>query len=161
MKKEKQIFEAALYLRLSKENLNEEIGQSDSIANQEVLLCAYVKKHPEIHIRYIFKDDGWSGVNFDRPGFQKMMQMIYDGKINCVIVKDLSRLGRNHTETGKYISRVFPAFDVRFIAVNDNVDTYYQNDDLDNIIIPFKDLLNDSYSRDISIKIPSFFTILL
>lgn len=155
MKKEKQIFEAALYLRLSKENLNEEIGQSDSIANQEVLLCAYVKKHPEIHIRYIFKDDGWSGVNFDRPGFQKMMQMIYDGKINCVIVKDLSRLGRNHTETGKYISRVFPAFDVRFIAVNDNVDTYYQNDDLDNIIIPFKDLLNDSYSRDISIKIRS------
>lgn len=155
MKKEKQIFEAALYLRLSKENLNEEIGQSDSIANQEVLLRAFVKAHPEIHIRHVFKDDGWSGVNFDRPGFQKMMQMVYDGKINCIVVKDLSRLGRNHTETGKYISRVFPAFGVRFIAVNDNVDTYNQNDDLDHIIIPFKDLLNDSYSRDISIKIRS------
>lgn len=156
MKKTKEVkptYEAALYLRLSKERLNEELGQSDSIANQESLLRAFLQTHPDIHIAQVFKDDGWSGVNFDRPAFQKMMQMIYDNKINCVVVKDLSRLGRNHTETGKYISRVFPAFDVRFIAVNDNVDTLKQNDDIDNIIVPFKGLLNDSYSRDISIKV--------
>ena len=137
MKKTKEVkptYEAALYLRLSKERLNEELGQSDSIANQESLLRAFLQTHPDIHIAQVFKDDGWSGVNFDRPAFQKMMQMIYDNKINCVVVKDLSRLGRNHTETGKYISRVFPAFDVRFIAVNDNVDTLKQNDDIDNII---------------------------
>ena len=150
MKKEKSkkpTYEAALYLRLSKENLNEELGQSDSIANQEALLRVFVKAHPEIHIANVFKDDGWSGVNFDRPAFQAMMKKVYDGKINCVIVKDLSRLGRNHTETGKYISRIFPAFGVRFIAVNDSVDTLMQNEDMDNIIVPFKGLLNDSYSR--------------
>ena len=154
-KSKKPIYEAALYLRLSKENLNEELGQSDSIANQEALLRAFLQSHPEIHISQVFKDDGWSGVNFDRPAFQQMMQMVYDGKINCIVVKDLSRLGRNHTETGKYISRVFPAFGIRFIAVNDNVDTLKQNEDMDNIIVPFKGLLNDSYSRDISIKVRS------
>lgn len=153
--KNEPIFEAALYLRLSKDRLNELTGQSDSIANQEALLRAFLEKYPEIHIRRVFKDDGWTGTNFDRPEFQKMMGMIYDGEINCVVVKDLSRLGRNHTETGKYISRIFPAFGVRFIAVNDNVDTFQQSDDFDNIIIPFKDLLNDSYSRDISIKVRS------
>lgn len=154
-KSKKPIYEAALYLRLSKENLNEELGQSDSIANQEALLRAFLRNYPEIHIAQVFKDDGWSGVNFDRPAFQKMMQLIYDSKINCVVVKDLSRLGRNHTETGKYISRIFPAFGVRFIAVNDSVDTLKQNEDMDNIIVPFKGLLNDSYSRDISIKVRS------
>ena len=149
------IYKAALYLRLSVEKLNEAIGQSDSIANQEALLCAHLKNHPDIEICDVFKDDGWSGVSFDRPGFQKMMQKIYDSEINCVVVKDLSRLGRNHTETGKYITRVFPAFGVRFISVNDNIDTIRRDHDLDSIIIPFKDLLNDSYSRDISIKIRS------
>jgi DNA invertase Pin-like site-specific DNA recombinase len=152
MKNTIQIYKAAIYLRLSKEQLNGTLGESDSIVNQEALIRAYLQAHPEIEVRHVFKDDGWSGVDFDRPGFQKMMQKIYDGAVDCVIVKDLSRLGRNHTETGKYISRIFPAFGVRFIAVNDHVDTANQNDDLDNIIIPFKDLLNDSYSRDISIK---------
>lgn len=153
--KEQKTYQAAIYLRLSKERVNEQIGESDSIVNQEALIRSYLEAYPEIEIRYVFKDDGWSGVYFERPSFQKMMQKIYDGEVDCVVVKDLSRLGRNHTETGKYISRVFPAFGVRFIAVNDHVDSLTQNEDLDNIIIPFKDLLNDSYSRDISIKIRS------
>lgn len=157
MKKEKQIYKAALYLRLSRERVNDLLGESDSIVNQEALIRAYLKAYPEISVCHVFKDDGWSGVDFERPAFQKMMQKIYDGEINCVIVKDLSRLGRNHTETGKYISRIFPAFGVRFIAVNDGVDSLKQNDDYDNIIIPFKDLLNDSYSRDISVKTRSTF----
>ena len=156
MKKESQkIYQAALYLRLSSQNLNEETGESDSIVNQEALIRSYLKSHSDIRIKHIFKDDGFTGVNFNRPGFQKMMQKIYDNEVDCVVVKDLSRLGRNHTETGKYITRVFPAFGVRFIAVNDNVDTANGNSDMDSIIIPFKDLLNDSYSRDISMKIRS------
>ena len=155
--KEDKIYQAALYLRLSTERVNEALGQSDSIVNQEALLRSYVDNHPEIHIYKVYKDDGWSGVNFDRPAFQRMMQDVYDSKVNCIIVKDLSRLGRNHTETGRYISRVFPAFDVRFIAVNDNIDSLYSNEDLDNIIVPFKDLLNDSYSRDISVKLRTAF----
>lgn len=156
MKKEKQpIYHAALYLRLSNQKLNEELGESDSIVNQEALLRSHLKSYPDIEIKQIFKDDGWTGVNFNRPGFQKMMQKIYDNEIDCVVVKDLSRLGRNHTETGKYITRVFPAFGVRFIAVNDHIDTVNSNSDADNFIIPFKDLLNDSYSRDISMKIRS------
>ena len=156
MKKSEQInYRAALYLRLSSQKLNEEIGESDSIVNQEALLRSYLKSYPEIEVKYVFKDDGWSGVNFDRPGFQKMMQKIYDNEIDCVVVKDLSRLGRNHTETGKYITRIFPAFGVRFIAVNDHVDTAKNMTDAESFIIPFKDLLNDSYSRDISMKVRS------
>lgn len=156
MKKKNQVFyNAALYLRLSSQNINESLGESDSIVNQEALLRSALKSYPEIEVRSVFKDDGWSGVNFNRPGFQKMMQKIYDGEIDCVVVKDLSRLGRNHTETGKYITRVFPALGVRFIAVNDRVDTADITSDMDNIIIPFKDLLNDSYARDISMKIRS------
>ena len=122
MKEKQHIYQAALYLRLSSQNLKENADESDSIVNQEALLRAHLKAHQDISIKSVFKDDGWSGVNFDRPGFQRMMQKIYDGEVDCVVVKDLSRLGRNHTETGKYITRVFPAFGVRFIAVNDNVD---------------------------------------
>jgi len=154
-KQKKQFFKAALYLRLSNQNIKDNSDESDSIVNQEALLRAYLNAHPDIEIKFVFKDDGWSGVNFNRPGFQKMMQKIYDGEVDCVVVKDMSRLGRNHTETGKYITRVFPAFGVRFIAVNDHVDSAESNSDSDNIIIPFKGLLNDSYSRDISMKVRS------
>lgn len=155
MKQKQHSFKAALYLRLSNQNLKENADESDSIVNQEALLRSHLKLCPDIEIKYVFKDDGWSGVNFDRPGFQRMMQKIYDGEVDCVVVKDLSRLGRNHTETGKYITRVFPAFGVRFIAVNDNIDSMNDRSDADNIIIPFKNLLNDSYSRDISTKVRS------
>ena len=139
MKENQKSYHAALYLRLSNQKLNEDIGQSDSIANQEALLRSHLKSYPDIEISQVFKDDGFTGVNFNRPGFQRMMQKIYDNEIDCVVVKDLSRLGRNHTETGKYITRVFPAFGVRFIAVNDHIDTATSNSDADNFIIPFKD----------------------
>ena len=100
-------------------------------------------------------DDGYSGVNFDRPDFQRMLQDIKDSKINCVIVKDLSRLGRNYIEVGKYIERVFPLLGVRFIAINDNFDSADDTEASNNIMIPFKNLINDAYCRDISIKIRS------
>ena len=95
-------------------------------------------------------DDGYSGVLFDRPAFQEMMRMIEQGEANCVIVKDLSRLGREYIETGRYMRRVFPAYGVRFIAINDNVDT--ENDAADDLTVSVKNIMNEAYCRDISVK---------
>ena len=94
-------------------------------------------------------------MNFDRPDFQRMLQDIKNKKIDCVIVKDLSRLGRNYIEVGRYIERLFPLLGVRFIAINDNFDSADDTAASNNIIIPFKNLINDAYCRDISIKIRS------
>lgn len=99
-------------------------------------------------------DDGYSGVNFDRPAFQEMMDEIRSGKVNCVVVKDLSRFGRNYIEAGNYIERVFPFMGVRFIAINDSYDSLDKNQS-DSLIIPFKNLINDAYCKDISVKIRS------
>ena len=96
-------------------------------------------------------DDGYSGIIFDRPAFKEMMQDITDGKINCVIVKDLSRLGREYIETGRYLRRVFPAYGVRFIAITDNIDTAHENSG-DDLTVSVKNIMNEAYCRDISIK---------
>ena len=112
-----QEYDATAYLRLSYTvNQNEE---SDSIANQKKLVEDFVAAHPDIKLVSERVDDGYSGVLFDRPAFQEMMQDITQGKINCVIVKDLSRLGREYIETGRYLRQIFPAYGVRFIAIND------------------------------------------
>ena len=95
-------------------------------------------------------DDGYSGVLYDRPAFTEMMELIKSGAANCVIVKDLSRLGREYIETGRYLRRVFPAYGVRFIAINDNVDTL--NDEPDDLTVSVKNIINEAYSRDISVK---------
>lgn len=129
--------------------------QSNSIENQKEYIEDYIYSKPEIEIVDFYIDDGYSGVNFDRPDFQRMLQDIKDKKINCVIVKDLSRLGRNYIEVGKYIERLFPLLGVRFIAINDNFDSADDTAVSNNIIIPFKNLINDAYCRDISIKIRS------
>ena len=102
-----------------------------------------------------FVDDGYSGTNFERPNFQRMMEEVKKKKINCIIVKDLSRLGRNYIETGKYLEKIFPFLGVRFIAINDHYDSADCSSDSDQIVIPFKNLINDAYCRDISIKIRS------
>lgn len=146
------------YLRLSKEDgdvAGSETLQSNSIENQKEYIEDYIHSKPEIEIVDFYIDDGYSGVNFDRPDFQRMLQDIKDKKINCVIVKDLSRLGRNYIEVGKYIERLFPLLGVRFIAINDNFDSTDDTTASNNIIIPFKNLINDAYCRDISIKIRS------
>ena len=93
----------------------------------------------------------YSGIIFDRPAFKEMMQDITDGKINCVIVKDLSRLGREYIETGRYLRRVFPAYGVRFIAITDNIDTAHENSG-DDLTVSVKNIMNEAYCRDISIK---------
>ena len=147
-------FKAALYLRLSKEDGDRE--ESDSIQNQRELLRAHIVKYlPEVTVVAEKVDDGYSGATFQRPRFIEMMEEIRAGHINCVIVKDLSRFGRDFGESGKYIEHVFPFLGVRFIAVNDGVDTFAKKGQNDGIVVPFLNLINDAYCRDISVKIRS------
>lgn len=152
-----QIYKVAIYLRLSKDDGDFSFSdggktESNSIHNQRELLHAYLAKHPEMELYGEYKDDGRTGTNFDRPDFQRMMEDVRKGIINCIIVKDLSRFGRDYIECGKYIEKIFPQLGVRFISVNDGYDTAASSS-TDSIVIPFKNLINDSYSRDISIKV--------
>ena len=150
-------FRAAVYLRLSREDGDVADGGkavSNSIANQKELVMDYLKSHPEIKVASTYTDDGFSGVNFERPEFQRMLSDIREGKIDCVIVKDLSRFGRNYIESGRYIEKIFPLLGIRFIAITDGYDSL--NEEMGNdMIIPFKNLINDAYCRDISVKIRS------
>lgn len=150
-------FQAAVYLRLSREDGDVTDGGkavSNSIANQNELVMDYLKSHPEIKVVDTYTDDGFSGVNFERPEFQRMLSDIRASRIDCVIVKDLSRFGRNYIESGRYIEKIFPMLGIRFIAITDGYDSL--NEDMgSDMIIPFKNLINDAYCRDISIKIRS------
>ena len=148
-----EVYDADVYLRLSKEDGDKE--ESDSITNQRELILEFLKSKEDIRIHAVRVDDGYSGVNFERPAFRQMLEDIKTGKVNCVVTKDLSRFGRNHIEVGKYIEKIFPYLGVRFIAVNDNYDSLTNDAQTNNIIIPFKNLINDAYCRDISIKIRS------
>ena len=139
----------ALYCRLSQDDGN--VGDSMSIQSQKAILEKYAMEIGKIAYSF-YVDDGYSGTNFQRPSFQRMIADIEDGKIDTVITKDLSRLGRNYLESGAYIEVFFPQHHVRYIAVNDGVDSE-QNGGLD--ITPFKNILNEFYSRDISKKVKS------
>ncbi len=155
---ETQIYNAAIYVRVSKDDagISKSFSktESDSIANQKSLIIEFLKDKQDIRLVDIFVDDGYSGSDFNRPGFIDMLEKIYMGKINCVIVKDLSRLGRNYIETGRYVERVFPILGVRFLSVNDSYDSVNRTDN-DYLMIPFHNLVNDSYLRDTSVKIRS------
>ena len=150
MRFKKDIYHAAMYLRLSIEDDNR--VESDSIQNQRELIKRYVSEQRDIILTEEFVDDGYTGTNFERPGFQKMMDLVQKKVIDCIIVKDLSRFGREYIDAGNYIEKLFPRYGVRFIAVNDGIDTGSVMTAADNLIIPFKNLINDSYSRDISIN---------
>ena len=119
------MYDAALYLRLSKDDMEEggAKSESNSIANQRELLRSFVKSQPDIRIFDIYVDDGYSGGNFDRPEFKRMTSDIEAGKVNCVIVKDLSRFGREYIEAGRWIEKTYPALNVRFISVTDQFDS--------------------------------------
>ena len=142
-------YNVGIYCRLSRDDNNGN-SESMSIANQKQMLTAYVNERGWT-IQEIYIDDGYSGTTFDRPDFQRMISDIQNGRINMVLTKDLSRLGRNYVMTGQYTDFFFPQNNVRYIAVNDNVDTL--NDD--NDIAPFKNILNEMYAKDISKKIKS------
>ena len=153
----KHNYKAALYLRLSKDDTDIDGNikkESNSIGSQRDLLKAYIKKHNNIEISGIYIDDGYSGVSFgDRPEFQRMLSDIYAKKVDCVIVKDLSRFGRDYIEAGRFIQKIFPAFNVRFIAVTDNYDSLYAGQADTSLVLPVKNFVNDSYCRDISVKV--------
>lgn len=142
-------YKASEYVRLSYSD--DRSNESDSISNQKRLIADYLTGHPEIELVSSRIDDGYSGILFDRPAFQEMMKDIMAGRINCVIVKDLSRLGREYIETGRYLRQTFPAFGVRFISINDGIDTANEHSG-DDLTVGLKNIMNDSYCHDISVK---------
>ena len=119
-------YKAAIYLRLSREDgdfsCSSEKFESNSISNQRLVIMDFLKKCPEITFTREYCDDGYTGANFDRPEFQKMMEAVKKGEIDCIVVKDLSRFGREYIDAGAYIQKLFPLLGVRFIAINDNYD---------------------------------------
>ena len=143
-------YHVALYIRLSKEDENE--GPSQSVQNQESLLREFVQQH-RLSVYDTYVDDGWSGTSFDRPSFQRMIGDIENKKVNMVITKDLSRLGRDYIMTGHYMERYFPEHRVRYISLLDGIDTGV--DSTANDITPFRAIMNDMYAKDISKKIKS------
>ena len=149
-------YRALGYYRLSKMDIGRQ--ESDSIANQRKLVHSYLQDKPNIRLVDEAYDDGYTGTNYDRPGFQAVMAAVDEGRVNCVIVKDLSRLGREYIETGKYLEMVFPARGVRFIAINDDVDSEHNNA-CDDIIIPVKNIMNEAYCRELSKKLRRQFRI--
>ena len=154
----KKIYHAAIYVRLSKEDgdvAGASKAESNSISNQKEFIRNFLKDKEDIVVVSERVDDGYSGSSFERPGFQQMLEDIRRGAVDCVIVKDLSRFGREYIDTGRYIERLFPALGVRFIAVNDHYDSLRGDGQGDEILVPFKNLINDAYCRDISVKIRS------
>ncbi len=154
----KHIYFVAVYLRLSRDD--EDIdgstkSESNSISSQRELVRSYVREHEDMELFDIYVDDGYSGANFDRPEFKRMMADIEAGNVNCVIVKDLSRLGRDYIEAGRLIQKTFPAFHVRFIAITDNFDSQTADHNTRSLVLPVKNFINDSYCRDISQKVKS------
>ena len=137
----------ALYCRLSQEDENK--GDSDSIVNQKAILTKYAEENGFTNIQ-VFVDDGYSGVSFNRPDFQKLLDLMEKGKVETLITKDLSRLGRNYIEVGNYTEILFPRWNVRYIAINDNYDSLYNEG---NELAPFKNLFNEWFARDTSKKI--------
>lgn len=141
-------YRAALYIRLSREDGDKE--ESDSVSNQKELLKEYLMKNNGIFLKDFYIDDGYTGTNFERPAFRRMIGDVLAGIVNCVIVKDLSRFGRDYIDTGYYLERLFPEKDVRFISLLDGIDSEEKSYDL---LLPIKNVFNEQYARDISRKI--------
>ena len=141
-------FKVAIYIRLSREDGDK--GESESIGNQRDIIRRYIKEN---NLQFIdeYVDDGISGTTFERAGFQRMIADIEKQRINMVITKDLSRLGREYIQTGQYIEKYFPEHNVRYVALNDGIDTFIDN--TNNDIAPFKAIMNDMYAKDISKKV--------
>ncbi len=157
---DRSVFYAKKYLDSSQvpSSLSIEDGdkaESESIVNQSILIDNYMKSTSDITIVETFKDDGFSGTDFKRPGFQAMLKAIENKEINCIIVKDLSRFGREHIDVDRYIQKVFPQLGVRFIAINDNYDSETANITDTHLVLPVKSFVNDTYCRQNSQKVRS------
>lgn len=144
----KFVINTAFYIRLSVEDIK---NKGNSIEHQQMLLRNFVAVNPEFQVVKTYIDNGKTGTNFERPAFQEMIQDIEAGKIQCVMVKDLSRLGRNYIDAGYYIQSYFPAHKVRFIALNENFDT--EKEDTNTMLLPVLNMINESYALDTGKKI--------
>jgi len=143
-------YSVALYARLS---VDIKDRQTESIENQIPILCNYISNKQELSKAYEYVDRGFTGTNFNRPDFNRMMQDVKDGKINCIIVKDLSRFGRDYLETGNYIETILPFMGERFISVDDHFDTGHEKNENKALEISIKNLVNDMYAKDISKRV--------
>lgn len=147
------------YIRLSEADrdlkINDKKSESESITHQKALIQNFIDSDPELAVceQYEFFDDGYSGTNFNRPAFEKMMGEIRTGRINCVIVKDFSRFGRNYIELGDYLERIFPFMGVRFISVNDQYDSRNDKGSTAGLDVAMKNIIYDYYSKDLSVKV--------
>ncbi len=144
----------AIYVRLSVENSGKS-EQKDAIANQIEICKDYVSKQPDLYLYDIYEDNGKTGTVFDRPNFNRLIEDIKIGKIACLIVRDLSRFGRDYIETGTYIERIFPIMGVRFISIKEQFDSLNTNIENESLIIPLQNIINSLYSKDISRKVSS------
>jgi len=153
------LYKAAIYKRLSDEDGDD--MEADSLVNQEKISRHHIVDHPDIDVVGVYADNGYTGMNFKRPDFVRLKEDILLGKINCVIVKDISRLGRNFIMTSEYVERIFPELGVRLICVNDGYDSADENADAGALMLPFKMVMNDAYSRDTSVKIRSSITAMM
>lgn len=150
-----EVWDTFGYTRVSKDDRDKD--ESNSIKNQRDLILDFAERNPDVRIANIVADDGATGANFDRSAFKDMIRHIESGTVNCVVVKDFSRLGRDHIETGKYIERYFDSKNVRFISINDNYDSLYadMSDSSNSLIVPFKNIINEAFLEDISVKTKS------
>lgn len=143
-----------MYLRLSIED-DVNADESNSITNQRRIIREYISSHEDLRIMHLIEkcDDGYSGTNMDRPAMQELLELVKEQKVDCIIVKDMSRFARNYLETGKYVEQIFPFMGIRFIAINDNYDSNEYIGGIADIDVQFKTLLYDFYSKDLSDKI--------
>ena len=148
-------FKVGVYCRLSREDVSRGIDASESIKNQKALLLQYIDENPELQLFDVYEDDDFTGQNFQRDDFARLLADMESGRVNMVVTKDLSRLGRDHIETGYYVEKYFPLNRIRYVALSDDVDTF--NNSKNNKMTSFKLFMNDFYSADISDKILATF----
>ena len=149
-----KVYNVAAYVRLSVEGDDLEKNQ-ESISTQRYMLEKYIEKQPDMRLVDVFCDNGETGTDFERPGFEQMMDEVRRRNVDCIVVKDLSRFGRNYVETGYYLEKIFPYMGIRLVSVNDGYDTLSK--DTNEMVVSLKNLVNDLYAKDISRKINSTF----
>ena len=153
------LFKVGIYLRLSQEDKIKKDTESNSIENQRRIIKKYIDSNEDLVFISEYVDDGYSGTSFNRPGFQEMLKDLKKSKIDTIIVKDLSRFGRNYVEVGRYLEDTFPTMRVRFISIIDKIDSFKNPESSSSMLVNFKNLINDEYARDISRKIKSVYRI--
>ena len=153
---ETKVFSTAIYVRLSVENSGKD-DDGDSIENQTGICREYVDARPYLNLYGIYSDNGEKGWKFDRPEFTRMMDDVKAGKVDCIVVKDLSRFGGDYIETGNYLEKIFPFLGVRFISITDSYDSFSCDDAESALMVPLKNMVNDVYAKDISRKIITSF----